>query len=74
MPLAANNNLDELYAMQRVLLDEVARIERDLERLDAAGPDAERRYILGLESSALLEESTRLGSAISDILDRDLQR
>jgi hypothetical protein len=74
MPLAAKNNLDELYAMQRVLLEEVARLERERDRLAAGAPDADRRYILGLECSALLEESTRLESAISDILERDLQR
>jgi len=74
MPLAAKNNLDELYAQQRLVLDEAERLERDRDQLDAFGADADRRYILDLESRALLEESTRLGSAISDILERDLQR
>jgi hypothetical protein len=74
MPLAAKNNLDELYARQQLVLDEAARLERDRDRLGAFGADADRRYIIDLESRALLEESTRLGSAISDILDRDLQR
>jgi hypothetical protein len=74
MPLAAKNNLDELYARQQLVLDEAARLERDRERLGEFSADADRRYIIDLESQALLEESTRLGSAISDILDRDLQR
>jgi hypothetical protein len=74
MPLAAKNNLDQLYAQQRLVLDEAERLERDRDQLDASGADADRRYILDLESRALLEESTRLGSAISDILERDLQR
>jgi hypothetical protein len=74
MPLAAKNNLDELYAQQRLVLDEAARLERDRDRLGAFGADLDRRYILGLESRALLEESTRLESTISDILERDLQR
>jgi hypothetical protein len=74
MPLAANNNLDELYARQRLLQDEAARLERERDRLDLSGSDADRRYILDLESRALLEEATRIGSSISDILERDLQR
>jgi hypothetical protein len=74
MPLAAKNNLDELYARQQMVLDEAARLERDRDRLGASGADADRRYILELESRALLEESTRLGSTISDILERDLER
>jgi hypothetical protein len=74
MPLAAKNNLDELYARQRLVLDEAARLERDRDQLDGSGADVDRRYILDLESRALLEESTRLGSTISDILERDLQR
>jgi hypothetical protein len=74
MPLAAKNNLDELYAQQRLVLDEAARLERDRDQLDEFGADADRRYILALESRALQEESARLGSTISDILERDLQR
>jgi hypothetical protein len=74
MPLAAKNNLDELYARQQLVLDEAARLERHRDRLGAFGADADRRYILDLESRALLEESTRLGATISDILERDLQR
>jgi hypothetical protein len=74
MPLAAKNNLDELYARQRLLQDEAARLERERDRLEAHEADADRRYILDLEIGALLEEATRLGSSISDILERDLQR
>jgi hypothetical protein len=74
MPLAAKNNLDELYAQHRLLQDEAARLQSERDRLDPDGPDADRRYILDLESRALLEEATKLGSSISDILERDLQR
>jgi hypothetical protein len=74
MPLAAKNNLDELYARQRLLQDEAARLEREGDRLDPDGSDADRCYILDLEIRALLEEATRLASLISDILERDLQR
>ena len=74
MPLAAKNNLDELYVRQRLLQDEAARLERKRDRLGRGGSNADRRYILDLEIRALLEESARLASAISDILERDLQR
>jgi hypothetical protein len=74
MPLAAKNNLDELYAKHRLLQDEAARLQSERDRLDPDGPDADRRYILDLEGRALLEEATRLGASISDILERDLQR
>jgi len=74
MPLAAKNNLDHLYARQRLLDGEIARLERELAVLDPDGPDADRCYILDLEFRALQEEATKLGSSISDMLDRDLQR
>jgi hypothetical protein len=74
MPLAAKNNLDELYAKQRLVQREAERLEQERDALDPSGPDADRWYILALESGALWEESTKLGSSISDILERDLQR
>jgi hypothetical protein len=78
VPLSAKNNLDELYAKQRVLEAEASRLELELEAevggSGGPGSAADRRYILDLEIRALREESTSLGSAISDILDRDLQR
>ena len=74
MPLAAKNNLDELYVRQRLLQDEAARLERKRDRLGPGGSNADRRYILDLEIRALLEEAARLASTISDILERDLQR
>lgn len=74
MPVAAKNNLDELYAKQRVLQDEAARLDQERDRLDPNGEDADRCYILDLESRALGEEATKLNSSISDILERDLQR
>ena len=61
MPLAAKNNLDELYAKQRIVQREAERLEQERDALDP-------------ESRALWEESTKLGSTISDILERDLQR
>jgi hypothetical protein len=74
MPLAAKNNLDELYAKQSLLHAEAERLQRERDRLNAHGPEADRRYILDLENRALREEATKLGSLISDILERDLQR
>jgi hypothetical protein len=78
MPLSAKNNLDELYAKQRLLEAEASRLELELEmqggESGGQGSAEDRRYILELEIRALREESTSLGSTISDILDRDLQR
>jgi hypothetical protein len=74
MPVGAHDHLDELYAKQRLLLEEATRLECERDLLDVHGPDASRHYILELEIAALREESTRLASRISDILERDLQR
>lgn len=73
MPLAAKNNLDELYARHRLLQAEVDRLQAEY---DALEPDAggERRYLLDIEIEALQSEATNLASRISDILERDLQR
>jgi hypothetical protein len=71
MPRSAKNNLDELYARHRLLQDEVSRLEGESAELDPAG---DRRYIIDIETRALQEEATKLGSSISDILERDLQR
>jgi prefoldin subunit 5 len=73
MPLAAKDNLDELYAQQRLLQGEVDRLQAEYDDLH---PDAgaERRYVLDIEIEALQSEATRLASRISDILERDLQR
>jgi hypothetical protein len=73
MPLAANNNLDELYARQRLLQDEVMRLQDEYDRCEAQAA-ADRCYILDIEIGALQEEATQLASRISDILERDLQR
>ncbi len=72
MPRSAKNNLDELYAKHRLLQDAVAGLEREFDALDP--DDDDRRYILDIETRALQEEATKLGSSISDILERDLQR
>jgi prefoldin subunit 5 len=74
MPVAAKNNLDELYAQQRLLQTEVARLEIEYDSLDPEPPGADRRYILDVQIRALQEEATKLNSCISDILERDLQR
>jgi uncharacterized small protein (DUF1192 family) len=74
MPLAAKDNLDELYARQRLLQGEVDRLqaEYDVSNPDSSGDD--RRYLLDIEIEALQAEATSLASRISDILERDLQR
>jgi hypothetical protein len=74
MPLGSTKKLDELYAKQRLLQEEAARLEVERDQLDAEGSDADHCYILDIEARALQEEATKLGSSISDILDRDLQR
>jgi len=74
MPLAANDSLDDLYLRQRLLNDEAARLDAAGEQLGDDPEWASRRYILDVETRALREEATRLNAAISDILERDLQR
>jgi len=74
MPLAARNNLDALYARQRLLEAEIARLEAELALLDPDGPEADRAYLVDVQCRALQEEAAKLGSSISDVLDRDLQR
>jgi hypothetical protein len=66
--------LDKLYAMQKLLTEEAARQEGERDRLDPDGPDANRHYLLELQIAALRQESSRISSRISDILERDLQR
>jgi len=67
-------SLDELYARQRLVEQEGARLGVQLARLPGEDQDSDRLYILQLKIRAMGEESTRLGGAISDVLDRDLQR
>ena len=73
MPLAAKDNLDELYAQQRLLQGEVERLQAEYDALDPE-TGRERCYLLDIEIEALQAEATRLASRISDILERDLQR
>jgi hypothetical protein len=73
MPLAANDNLDELYALHRLLQQEADVLEQRHDGLDPK-EHKDRRYVLALQIEALREEGTRLSAAISDILERDLQR
>jgi len=71
MPMGAHDHLDGLYARQRLLTEEAARLESERDLLD---PGTERSYILEIEIAALRQESSRISSRISDVLDRDLQR
>jgi hypothetical protein len=74
VPIGANDNLDELYAKQRLLTEEASRLEDERDRSDPDGPDANRHYLLELQIEALRVESSRISAHISDILERDLQR
>jgi len=42
MPLGSTKNLDELYAKQRLLQEEAARLEFERDQLDGDGSDADR--------------------------------
>jgi hypothetical protein len=74
MPIGAHDRLGKLYDRQKLLSDEASRLEEEQDRLEISGADPDRRYILELEIAALREESSRIGSRISDVLERDLQR
>ena len=74
MPVGAHDHLDELYAKQRLLTDEAARLEIERDRLDPEGPQANQYYIFEIEIAALRQEAGRIASRISDVLERDLQR
>lgn len=74
MPIGAQDRLQNLYDRQTLLSDEAARLESERDQLEKSEQDPNRRYILELEIAALREESTRVGSRISDVLERDLQR
>jgi hypothetical protein len=74
MPIGAQEHLEELYAKQRLLTDEATRLENERDRLDPDGADADHHYILEIKIAALREESSRIDSRISDVLERDLQR
>jgi hypothetical protein len=74
MPIGAMLKLDELYAKQRLLQREAARLDAEREALEADDSNSDRVYLLGIEGEALREEALRLDALISDILDRDLQR
>jgi prefoldin subunit 5 len=73
VPLAANDRLDELYAVQRLVQAEVDRLQQEHDSLHEP-PGRLRRYILNVQIEALQEEATRLSARISDVLERDLQR
>jgi hypothetical protein len=74
MPIGAQDHLDELYAKQRLLSDEAARLEIERDRLDPDGLEANAYYILEIEIAALRQEASRIASRISDVLERDLER
>jgi hypothetical protein len=71
MPTGPHDSLDKLYDRQKLLFEEVARLEVELDVLD---PGSERVYILELEIVALREEATRYSARIADLLERDLER
>jgi prefoldin subunit 5 len=73
VPLAANDSLDELYAVQHLLQAEVDRLQQEHDSLREASGHL-RRYILNVQIEALQEEATRFSARISDVLERDLQR
>jgi hypothetical protein len=71
VPTGAHESLEKLYARQKLLFEEVARLEAER---DALEPNSERCYILDLEIVALREEATRYNARIADVLERDLER
>jgi hypothetical protein len=74
MPTGAHDHLDAMYAKQRLLIEEAGRLEAARDLLAPSAENADRRYILDLQITALREESSRIESRISDVLERDLQR
>jgi len=74
MPMGPHDHLDKLYARQRLLTEEAVRLESERDRLDPDGADADSHYILEIKIAALRQESSRISSRISDVLERDLQR
>lgn len=72
--MGAQDHLEQLYARQRLLADEVTGLESVRDALDPNGSDADRHYILEIEIAALREEFSRIAARISDVLERDLQR
>jgi hypothetical protein len=66
--------LQELYTRQRLVEQEAARLGLQLAQSPGEDENCDRLYLLRLKIRAMDEESARLGSAISDVLERDLQR
>jgi hypothetical protein len=71
MPTGTHDHLQQLYDREKLLNEEVCRLEAEREILN---PDSDRTYILDVEIVALREESTRINARIADVLERDLQR
>jgi hypothetical protein len=71
MPTGTHDHLQQLYDREKMLNEEVGRLESERETLDM---DSDRTYILDVEIVALREESTRINARIADVLERDLQR
>jgi hypothetical protein len=71
MPTGTHDHLQQLYDREKMLNEEVGRLETERETLDM---DSDRTYILDVEIVALREESTRINARIADVLERDLQR
>jgi hypothetical protein len=74
MPIGAQDKLEDLYALSRLLRHESAHLEGVREAEGTVGEGALRRYILEIQIAALSEEFSRINSRISDLLERDLER
>lgn len=72
--MGTHDHLESLYAKQRLLADETARLEGVRDLLDADSSDADQYYLLEIQIAALREEFSRVAARISDVLERDLQR
>jgi hypothetical protein len=71
MPTGSHDHLQQLYEREKLLNEEVGRLEAERETLDT---NSDRTYILDIEIVALREEWTRINARIAEVLERDLQR
>ena len=71
MPTGTHDHLQQLYEREKLLNEEVGRLEAERETLDT---NSDRTYILDIKIVALREEWTRINSRIAEVLERDLQR
>jgi hypothetical protein len=71
MPTGSHDHLQQLYEREKLLNEEVGRLDAERETLDT---NSDRTYILEIEIIALREEWTRINARIAEVLERDLQR